>query len=58
MEYILLIILISVVLEIKFKPRIETVETDFYKSFLVFYTIKSNYNTYSREFFELFKMNK
>ena len=54
----LLVILILIIIEVKYKPRLETVHTDFYTSFIVFYSTRTNYGSISREFFELFKINK
>ena len=51
-------LLIILIIEIKYKPRLETVHTDFYTSFIVFYSTRTNYGSISREFFELFKINK
>ena len=51
-------LLIILIIEIKYKPRLETVHTDFYISFIVFYSTRTNYGSIRREFFELFKINK
>jgi len=54
----LLVILILIIIEVKFKPRLDKVDTDFYTSFIVFYSTRTNYGSIRREFFEIFKINK
>lgn len=58
MGYLLLLILVAIILEIKFSPRIGIVNQEFYTIFVVFYSIKTKYGSIGREMFELFKIKK
>lgn len=55
MFILLIIICLLFILEVKFKPRIDIVDTYKYKQVLLYYSIKGKYGIISREYLKLFK---
>ena len=51
-------LLIILIIEIKYKPRLETIKNEYLTSFIVFYSVRKKDGSIRREFFELFKINK
>lgn len=50
-----LFILFLVYLEIKYKPRLDLIEDNFFKYLIVFYSTKTQCGSIKREFFKLLK---
>lgn len=51
-------IILLCIIKIKFNPRLDKVEDNYNISYIVYYTIKGNYNEDVRDYFILYKIKK
>ena len=51
-------IILLCIIKIKFNPRLDKVEDNYSISYIMYYTIKGNYNEDVRDYFILYKYKK
>jgi hypothetical protein len=49
-------LLIILIIEIKYKPRLDVIKNEYLTIFIVFYSVKTKEGFIRREFFELFNL--
>jgi hypothetical protein len=49
-------LVIILIIEIKYKPRLDVIKNEYLTSFIVFYSVRTKEGFIRREFFELFNL--